>query len=114
MPSNNIIPLHRGTILPMPPARAPARVAPDSQKPAPVSFVDQIEARYRDDRPDLFQALRENARREPTWGEEIAQDWREIVSEVRGSPWSHACVAILAIIFWTIVLITPLLFGARS
>jgi hypothetical protein len=40
------------------------------------SVIHDLEARLRDDRPDLFEALRENARREPTWGEKLVEFFR--------------------------------------
>lgn len=44
----------------------------------------------------------------------FADDWREFVAEVRGSPYSHALVALLTVIGWTVLLVLPLLIGAWS
>lgn len=61
-------------------------------------------------KPDLFDGFAEQLQREPepTWLDEIKDDWRDFVSEVRFSPYSHALVAILTIIGWTALLVLPL------
>jgi hypothetical protein len=48
----------------------------------------------------------------PSYFSEVAADWRDIISEVRGSPYSHATVAVLTVIAWTAVLVVPTLIGA--
>ncbi len=58
-------------------------------------------------RPDTIEMLRKNYRA-PT----LADDFRDVLSEIREQPVSHALVAIGAITFWTVLLVAPLLIGA--
>jgi hypothetical protein len=60
-------------------------------------------------RADPIEMLRQRARdHRPT----LRDDWHDFISEVRGSPYSHALVAILTIIAWTALLVAPTLLGA--
>lgn len=95
--------MERNNIIRMAAARPQGRDA--TPRPVPASF-DAIEARLRDDRPDLIEALRERYR-----GPTLIDDWHEFVDEVRGSPISHLLVAVGAIIFWTLLLVAPLWIG---
>lgn len=61
------------------------------------------------DFPDLYAAFKPEPR---TWRQELADDWREFASEVRGSPFSHAVVGIGTVVLWTVLLILPLVIGA--
>jgi hypothetical protein len=47
-----------------------------------------------------------------SWLTELADDWREIIGEVRASPVSHLLVAIGAVVGWTVLLVLPTLLGA--
>jgi len=47
----------------------------------------------------------------PTWREELADDWRGFVAEVRRSPYSHALVALATVVGWTVLLVLPLVIG---
>ena len=96
MPRNNIIQLAD--------ARSPRREATPRPVAEGFAAIEQLRQRLRDDRPDLFEAF------EPT----LADDWREFISEVRAEPFSHALVALFAIIGWTLLLITPLALGWLS
>ena len=46
---------------------------------------------------------------EPTWRDELAEDWRDFASEVRRSPVSHALVAVLTVVCWTVALLAPII-----
>jgi hypothetical protein len=50
----------------------------------------------------------------PSWADEIALDWADFIGEVRRSPVSHALVAVLTVIGWTVLLVAPLLLGYGS
>lgn len=69
-----------------------------------------------DTRPNLLEAFgaANGADRRPSYFAEVAADWRDIISEVRASPYSHGLVALAAIVGWTAVLVAPLLIGGRS
>ena len=82
--------------------RLPHRVVHVPVKP--ITTHDELAAAI-----DLYESLK--AAPQPTWRDELKADWREFVSEVRGSPYSHALVAIGAVIFWTVLLVAPLLLG---
>lgn len=47
-----------------------------------------------------------------SWFAELRQDWRDILTDVRASPYSHALVAIATVIGWTVLLVLPTLLGA--
>lgn len=49
----------------------------------------------------------------PSWRSELAADFREVVSEIRERPVSHALVAIATVVGWTALLVAPLLIGER-
>ena len=93
MDHRKVVPLHRA-----PPA------APVSTRrggaPEPFVAIDD----------DLIEQLRQNSRA-PTFRAELADDWRDFISEVRGSPFSHALVAIGTVILWTVLLVLPLVIG---
>jgi hypothetical protein len=63
-------------------------------------------------RPDCLEMLRH--RKPPSWFALLAADFSDIISEVRGSPYSHALVALLTVVAWTAVLVLPLLIGGAS
>lgn len=48
----------------------------------------------------------------PSYFAMLAADWRDIIREVRASPYSHALVAILTVVGWTVLLVVPTLLGA--
>lgn len=60
--------------------------------------------------PDLYAAFRH----EPSAWEELVEDWRDFVREVRRSPYSHALVAVFTIVGWTVALLLPIWLGAFS
>ena len=66
-------------------------------------------ARIMDDRVDLYAVLAE--REAPSWLDELREDWRHIIGEIKAEPYSHALVAIGAIVGWTVLLVAPLLLG---
>ena len=72
-------------------------------------YGDPTEQRLRDDRPDLYEWLRPKP---PTWRDDLADDWRAFIADVRAKPYSHALVALAAVIFWTSILVAPTLIGA--
>lgn len=61
--------------------------------------------------PNLYDHFAEHLQREPRRGPTLADDWRDFCSEVRGSPCSHALVAIGAVVGWTVLLVAPLMLG---
>jgi hypothetical protein len=100
MPSNNIIPLHRGaTVHQLASARA-TQAGGDSPAPRPANLYDGF----------AEELQREPAERRSLLGG-FADDWRSFVVEVRASPASHALVAVLTVIGWTLLLVLPLLIG---
>lgn len=48
----------------------------------------------------------------PSWFALLAADWRDIIAEVRRSPYSHALVALGTVVCWTALLVIPTLLGA--
>src|SRR5690349_10325274 len=67
-----------------------------------------------DPRPEpanLHERFAESLQREPAPEPSLVDDWRDFVSEVRASPYSHALVALLTVIGWTVLLVAPLLLG---
>jgi hypothetical protein len=61
--------------------------------------------------PDLFAAF---VTPEPTWWQELVEDWHDLTSEVRRSPVSHALVAVFTVIAWTALLLAPIVIGSWS
>lgn len=45
------------------------------------------------------------------WFATLAADARDMLNEVRGSPYSHALVAVLTVVGWTALLVIPTLIG---
>lgn len=64
---------------------------------------------YEPEKPDLIEQLRR--RKPPSYLSQLADDWRDMLSEIRGSPYSHAFVAIVTVILWTALLVAPTLIG---
>jgi hypothetical protein len=93
------------TAAPTPPARIGSD-ASGARRPGNTIDVAAIERRLRDDRPVHIEIAGEQ-----TWRDELAADWREFLSEIRRSPYSHLLVAIAAIVGWSLLLILPLLIG---
>jgi hypothetical protein len=102
------------TIIPMPGNRAPRR---GSHIPDPAAaFAGDLEARLRSDAPDLYAGLSKRLTGKPrhvrmTWFSWLADDAREVLSEIRESPVSHLLVAIAAVTLWTALICAPLLIG---
>jgi len=64
--------------------------------------------------PEAIQRIRERLNGKPRhirigYFAELLEDFRDVLSEVRASPYSHALVALLTIISWTAVLVVPTL-----
>jgi hypothetical protein len=96
------------------PPRGPTPGAGEARRPDLRVVSDNPWNDPRSYRPDLLEALARNERRrhaEPSWRDELAADWREFLSEIRRSPYSHLLVAIAAITGWSLLLILPLLIG---
>lgn len=70
--------------------------------------IDAIERRLRDDRPVHIEITT------PSRFASLAADFRDVLSEVRGSPYSHALIAILTVIAWTAILVAPLMIGGAK
>lgn len=110
MPPNNVTPLHRGI-------RVIGSVDQALIDGAHPLIPPEMLARLNGD-DDAVLAIRDRLNREarhvviePTWLDELAEDWRDFASEVRRAPVSHALVAVLTVIGWTSLLILPLLIG---
>lgn len=91
-------------------AAARPREGVPTPPPPPARIASEIEARYRDDRPDLYAALAEQEA--PTWRDELRADWREFCAELVASPYSHAFVALLGFIAGLLLVIVPAMIGA--
>ena len=66
-------------------------------------------------RPEAYADLRETRHvviRRSYW-QQLKDDWRDMVSEVRASPYSHAFVALATVLLWTVLLVAPLVIGER-
>jgi hypothetical protein len=70
--------------------------------------------------PEVIQSIRDRLNGKPRhivigprpgWLASLVADWRDIISEVRGSPYSHALVALLTVVAWTAALVIPTLVG---
>lgn len=48
----------------------------------------------------------------PTWLTELRDDFRDTLSEIKASPYSHALIAVLTVIAWTLLLVVPMMLGA--
>jgi hypothetical protein len=51
---------------------------------------------------------------EPTWRDELADDWRDFIREVHASPYSHALVAVAAFIAGLLLIVVPAMIGAGA
>jgi hypothetical protein len=120
-PPNNVTPLHRGIRVIGSVDQALVDGARPFIQPETLDAIyrrhDGLDAASEQRIADLRDRLNREARHvviEPTWLDELAEDWRDFASEVRRSPVSHALVAVLTVIGWTVLLIAPLLLGAWS
>ena len=95
-PGAKIVSLHRM-------ADAGLREGEPNPPPSPAFTRCAIEARL-NSRPRLVEI-------KPTWADEIAADWHDFIAEVRRSPWSHALVAVVAVVGWSVLLVAPLVLG---
>lgn len=107
---NNVTPLHRG-------ARILGSVDQALIDGAHPLIPPEMLARLNGD-DDAVLAIRDRLNREarhvviePTWLDGLAEDWRDFASEVRRSPVSHALVAVLTVIGWSMLLVAPLVLG---
>jgi hypothetical protein len=96
------------------PPRGPTSGAGEARRPNLRVVSDNPWNDPRSYAPDLLEALARNERRlrdRPSWRDELAADWRDFLSEIRRSPYSHLLVAIAAVTLWSLLLILPLLLG---